>query len=62
MNAYGYFEKGKYESDGYKMVWPSSSLSEASEKFADINKLSLQEFHQVYAVEKVDIFKILDND
>jgi len=62
MNAYGYFEKGKYESDGYKMVWPSSSLSEASEKFADINKLSLQEFYQVYAVEKVDIFKILDND
>jgi len=55
MNAYGYFEKGKYESDGYKMVWPSSSLSEASEKFADINKLSLQEFYQVYAVEKVYI-------
>jgi len=62
MNAYGYFEKGKLESEGYRLVWPSSSLSEASEKFAEIAKLSLQDFHQIYGVERVDMFKLLKND
>jgi len=54
MNAYGYYEKGKFK-EGYKLVWPSSSLAGATENFAKWKGLSLQEFSSTYNVEKVDI-------
>jgi len=55
MNAYGYYEKGKFLTDGYKLVWPSSSIEEATERFAEFSGLSLQEFSSVYNVELVNI-------
>lgn len=51
MHAYGYYSKHD-SSKEYYMVWPSSSVEDAQEKFAAIKNLTVEEFNKLFTVER----------
>jgi len=51
MYAYGYYAKNDPNKE-YYCVWPSSSLQDAKERFAEIKHMPLEEFEKLYEVER----------
>ena len=51
MHAYGYYSKYDQNKE-YYLVWPSSSITEAQERFAAMKNLPVDEFNKLFVVER----------
>ena len=52
MNGYRFFSKHDPDKETI-MAWPSSSLEEAVERFAEIKRLPVEDFTKLFEVEQL---------